>query len=359
MTLVARARDRGREQAVAHGPTLRVDPQAIRAARYSTPRPGGGCSTGRPPPGGSLHEARQAAVGEDLAVGLARRAVRDLVGLVRDPAHRPSPHSGHGSPGAVVDPEPVAELAARTGRRCAPARASSASAIVVRIASSSRSRCLGRERLRASRTARRARGAARRRRSRARSRRPCAGRAASCGCAACRRRADAASANSSESGSGPSRSSGPSSPGASTHHAALRSCPCSRTSSARPLSKRIRTAAPFGLRPLRRLLDVEPAGLGEVQQRPRRRRRARRSGTSPRRPTARRCGARRATPAPGTTVFSAEKPSGSTPVNVGAPERTPRAARPAPASPAARRARAGRAVRGRDGRSATSVPASR
>ena len=32
------------------------------------------------------------------------------------------------------------------------------------------------------------------------------------------------SANSSESGSGPSRSSGPSSPGASTHHAALRSC---------------------------------------------------------------------------------------------------------------------------------------
>src|SRR6266511_1584252 len=52
-------------------------------------------------------------------------------------------------------------------------------------------------------------------------------------------------ANSSESGSGPSPSTGPTSPSPTTHHPALRSVPCSRTSRATSLSKRRRTTPPL------------------------------------------------------------------------------------------------------------------
>ncbi len=120
------------------------------------------------------------------------------------------------------------------------------------------------------------------------------------------------SVNSSEPGSGPSFSSGPSSPGARTHHAALRSCPCSRTSSALPLSKRNRTAEP-----LARVFF----GGSSMSSRP-----ACDRWTSTRTPSsssntrylARRPTDRTVWPtiesAAGTTVFSAAKPRGSTPV---------------------------------------------
>src|SRR5689334_12454522 len=58
---------------------------------------------------GSLHQSREAPVGEDLPVRLARGAVRDLVALERHPPHR-GPALRTRQTVAVVDPEPVTEL---------------------------------------------------------------------------------------------------------------------------------------------------------------------------------------------------------------------------------------------------------
>ena len=169
-----------------------------------------------------------------------------------------------------------------------------------------------------SRTARGARDGVRRRRSRGRHRRRSAGRAAACGSGG-RRRSATNSANASLSGSGPSFSSGPSSPGASTHQPALRSVPCSRTSS--PMVSASESSEWRGS--VNRILTTEPFG------------RVRFGGSSmSRRPACDRCTSirpappssktrylpRRPTPetvAPmsdsggGANVFSPEKPSGS------------------------------------------------
>ena len=160
---------------------------------------------------------------------------------------------------------------------------------------------------RATRTATAARATARRRRSRGR--RPTTVRWSRSSVWTRRRSSPwrMSSANSSESGSGPRRSSGPSSPGASTHHAALRSWPYSRTS----------TAGAFG--------EAEPhhRALGRVSSWAAPRGRAARparggSGCDPTSPKSRiryLPAGRPARPvAPtndsgaGTTVFSAEKP---------------------------------------------------
>ena len=77
-------------------------------------------------------------------------------------------------------------------------------------------------------------------------------------------------------GSGPSPARGPSSPGASTHHDALRWVPCSRTRTPMPAAVEPGVAVAedeaghraTGLRLLGRLLDVEAAGLGEVEDDP-------------------------------------------------------------------------------------------
>src|SRR5438045_3739396 len=62
-------------------------------------------------------EARHPTVGQHLSAGLARRAIRDLVALVRHaPEVVPAPRARRAVP--VVDHEPVAQLrgeAARTG----------------------------------------------------------------------------------------------------------------------------------------------------------------------------------------------------------------------------------------------------
>ena len=133
---------------------------------------------------------RHAAVGEDLAVGLARRAVRHLVGLVRDPAQTLAAF-GTRRARPVVHPEALAELRLgqparplalaleRVGER-RPDRVEQRGALLV---AQRRERRVRRDVRAVERVVRR---------SRARSPRRSAGRAASCGSGACRCRAGSA-----------------------------------------------------------------------------------------------------------------------------------------------------------------------
>ena len=210
-----------------------------------------------------LDEAREAAVGEHLAAGLTRRAVHDLVRLVRD-ALQVAPALGARQPVLPVHGEVLAELVRRepAGARRARARAPRPTPPAARRASARARRASATS---ATRTATAWRGAGCRRRSRARRPRPCAGRAGSCGCAGRRSAVRNHSANSSLVASGPSFSSGPTSSGrehpptglafgaelAQQHRAVVGEAP--------PHDRTLRA------RLLRRLLEVEPAGLREVE----------------------------------------------------------------------------------------------
>ena len=77
------------------------------------------------------------------------------------------------------------------------------------------------------------------------------------------------SANSSDSASGPSPTSGPSSPGASTHHPALRSVPNSLTSTDGRSSNRRRTTPTLGRVALGGSSRSTRPALGQVQHDPR------------------------------------------------------------------------------------------
>ena len=203
------------------------------------------------------------AIGEHLAAGLTRRAVHDLVRLVRD-ALQVGPALGTRQARLAVHGEVLAQLVLRQ-----PARRADARVRVPRPAPPATRRACARVRrastTSATRTATAWRGAGCRRRSRARRPRPCAGRAGSCGCGDRRSAVRNHSANSSLVASGPSFSSGPASSGASTHQPALRSVPNSRSNTARSSENRQRTTEPFGVVFFGGCLEIEPTGLREVE----------------------------------------------------------------------------------------------
>ena len=212
----------------------------------------------------SAQEAGEPAVGQDLAAGLARRAVDDLVGLVAHPAQI-VPADRAWLPRTPVHREVLTELGGKSaaalpldlqgvGRaRRGSHRPGAGVPVVVELG-------------RATRRARASRGAGCRRLYP----RPTP--------AIVRwsrrivwtwRLSSPVRKSSSASGpiaSGPSLASGPSSPGASTHQPALRSRPNSFTSTDGRSVTRSRSTAPARLRRLRRCLDVDATALRQMDE---------------------------------------------------------------------------------------------